>query len=54
MLEMEAKRTVVAASRAWIGTSYHHAADVEGVDVDCAMLRRAASSAMRAMTSSIT
>ena len=29
---------VVAAARAWIGTPYHHAADVKGAGVDCAML----------------
>ncbi len=30
---------VVAAARAWIGTPYHHAADVKGQGgVDCAML----------------
>ena len=29
---------VVAAARAWIGTPYHHAADVKGAGVDCAMI----------------
>ncbi len=29
---------VVAAARAWLGTPYHHAADLKGVGVDCAML----------------
>ena len=29
---------VVAAARAWIGTPYHHAADIPGVGVDCAMI----------------
>lgn len=29
---------VVASSRTWIGTPYHHAADVKGSGVDCAML----------------
>lgn len=29
---------VVAAARAWIGTPYHHMADIKGVGVDCAML----------------
>jgi cell wall-associated NlpC family hydrolase len=29
---------VVAAARAWLGTPYHHAADVRGAGVDCAML----------------
>lgn len=30
--------TVVAAARSWIGTPYHHAADVKHVGIDCAML----------------
>ena len=29
---------VVAAARAWLGTPYHHAADLHGVGVDCAMI----------------
>lgn len=29
---------VVAAARAWLGTPYHHAADVKGHGVDCAMI----------------
>jgi cell wall-associated NlpC family hydrolase len=29
---------VVEAARAWIGTPYHHMADLSGVGVDCAML----------------
>ena len=33
----EAARVVVAA-REWIGTPYHHAADLKGVGVDCAMI----------------
>jgi hypothetical protein len=32
------REKVVSAARAWIGTSYHHAADVKGHGVDCAML----------------
>jgi len=28
----------VAEARSWIGTPYHHLADVKGVGVDCAML----------------
>jgi len=32
------RAAVVAAARAWIGTPYHHAADVQGVGVDCAMI----------------
>jgi cell wall-associated NlpC family hydrolase len=35
----EAERAqVVAEARAWIGTPYHHCADVRGAGVDCAML----------------
>ena len=29
---------VVAEARTWIGTPYHHAADVKGVGCDCGML----------------
>ena len=29
---------VVAAARSWIGTPYHHAADIQGAGCDCAML----------------
>ncbi len=36
--ERRERAAVVAAVRAWIGTPYHHAADVKGVGVDCAML----------------
>ena len=32
------RAAVVAAARSWIGTPYHHAADVKGVGVDCAMI----------------
>jgi hypothetical protein len=32
------RETVVAAARTWIGTPYHHTADVKGHGVDCAML----------------
>ncbi len=32
------RAAVVAAARSWIGTPYHHAADVKGVGADCAML----------------
>jgi len=35
--ERGARLTVVAAARSWIGTPYHHAADVKHVGVDCAM-----------------
>ena len=33
-----ARAAVVAEARSWIGTPYHHAADVKGHGVDCAML----------------
>jgi NlpC/P60 family putative phage cell wall peptidase len=36
--EAEQRAAVVAAARSWIGTPYHHAADVKGAGVDCAML----------------
>jgi len=36
--ETIARAAVVAAARSWIGTPYHHAADVKGAGVDCAML----------------
>jgi len=36
--EAVARAAVVAAARSWIGTPYHHAADVKGAGVDCAML----------------
>jgi len=29
---------VVSAARLWLGTPYHHAADIRGVGVDCAMI----------------
>ena len=32
------RAAVVAAARRWLGTPYHHAADVPGAGVDCAML----------------
>jgi len=32
------RAAVVAEARTWIGTPYHHAADVKGHGVDCAML----------------
>ena len=35
---MTTRADIVAAATAWIGTPYHHAADVLGVGVDCAML----------------
>ncbi|MBV9286737.1 MAG: hypothetical protein JO288_02765, partial [Hyphomicrobiales bacterium] len=38
--EQRQRAEVIAAARSWIGTPYHHAADVKGSDggVDCAML----------------
>jgi NlpC/P60 family putative phage cell wall peptidase len=36
---LQAERArVVEAARAWIGTPYHHMADLRGLGVDCAML----------------
>ncbi len=32
------RAAVVSAARAWLGTPYHHAADVKGAGVDCAMI----------------
>jgi cell wall-associated NlpC family hydrolase len=32
------RAAVVAETRSWLGTPYHHAADVKGHGVDCAML----------------
>ena len=34
----EERAAVVAEARSWIGTPYHHAADVKGAGVDCAMI----------------
>jgi NlpC/P60 family putative phage cell wall peptidase len=34
----DARARVVEAARQWIGTPYHHMADLHGVGVDCAML----------------
>ncbi len=36
--ESAQRAAVVASARAWIGTPYHHMADVKGAGVDCAML----------------
>ena len=38
LAEPDSRARVVAAARAWIGTPYHHMADLHGVGVDCAML----------------
>ena len=35
---MSQRAAVVEAARRWLGTPYHHAADVQGVGVDCAMI----------------
>src|SRR5690348_760942 len=32
------QQLIVAEARRWLGTPYHHAGDVLGVGVDCAML----------------
>ena len=32
------RAAIVAAAREWIGTPYHHMADVKGAGCDCAML----------------
>jgi hypothetical protein len=37
-VEREVRAAVVKEARSWIGTPYHHAADVKGHGVDCAML----------------
>ena len=34
----EARATIIAAARAWIGTPYHNCADIKGAGVDCGML----------------
>lgn len=38
MHELTARARVVVAAREWIGTPYHHMADVKGAGCDCAML----------------
>jgi cell wall-associated NlpC family hydrolase len=38
MTETDARTAVVAAARSWLGTPYHHAADIHGHGVDCAMI----------------
>ncbi|HET8552710.1 MAG TPA: NlpC/P60 family protein [Gammaproteobacteria bacterium] len=35
---MNRSAAIVAEARRWLGTPYHHQADVRGVGVDCAML----------------
>jgi NlpC/P60 family putative phage cell wall peptidase len=38
LAELQSRSSVVSAAREWIGTPYHHMADVKGVGCDCAML----------------
>ncbi len=38
MLEDETRADVVAAARDWIGTPFHHGAEIKGVGVDCGHL----------------
>lgn len=38
MTAAEQRALVVALAREWLGTPYHHQADVPGAGVDCAML----------------
>jgi NlpC/P60 family putative phage cell wall peptidase len=37
-MKNELRQRVVEEARSWIGTPYHHCADVKGVGADCAML----------------
>jgi len=36
--ELKQRAAIVAEARRWIGTPYHHAADIRGAGVDCGML----------------
>lgn len=38
MTEAEQRAAVVAEAMSWVGSKWHHAADVKGVATDCAML----------------
>jgi cell wall-associated NlpC family hydrolase len=38
MTTSDLRQKIVAEARSWLDTPYHHAADVKGVGVDCAML----------------
>lgn len=38
MTRTEIQAAIVAEAQSWVGTKYHHAADIKGVGVDCAML----------------
>ncbi len=35
---MTDRERILAEAKSWLGTPYHHAADVKGVGVDCAMI----------------
>lgn len=36
----EVRAKVITEARSWIGTPYHHSANIKGAGVDCAMLLR--------------
>jgi cell wall-associated NlpC family hydrolase len=38
MSEQLQRNRVIEEARSWVGTPYHHLADVKGVGVDCAMI----------------
>jgi cell wall-associated NlpC family hydrolase len=38
MTDFASRMNVLAEARSWIGTPYHHQADVRGAGVDCGML----------------
>lgn len=38
MYEAQQRAAVVSEARTWLGTPYHHAAQLKGAGVDCAML----------------
>jgi hypothetical protein len=35
---VDGRSLIVASARTWLGTPYHHAADIKGQGVDCAMI----------------
>jgi NlpC/P60 family putative phage cell wall peptidase len=43
------RNAVIAEARTWIGTPFHHAAQIKGVGVDCAMFPLAVYSAIGAI-----
>ena len=49
MTEQQFRDAVVAEARSWLGTPYHHQADLKGVGVDCAMILIAVYSAVGAI-----